>query len=242
MPRIISFALGTTWSWYKPKNFNTLLSKIGRKLNVDGIEFTIADKSDLNGLKLSKPNIAWLRSLKYVSIHAPFGLVEKSDNEKDLINQLDIIFKIYHQIRAKNVVIHPNNLPTPSILKKYRMNIAIENLPPKRHYTIAKLKRILKKYPGSTLCLDISHAYLWGPDETAKLIKAFGHKISQVHLSGTYRKKDHQSLRITTERFNKSIEPIKKIKAPIIQEAEFPQRVGLKYLKDEIEYIRQFFN
>lgn len=235
-----SFALGNIWRWTTSKNRNVLVN-YAKKLDISGIEITFATKEELYSFKLSNANKSWLRQLDYVSIHAPFRLVRKAKDEKEIIKQLNIISKLYNDVKAKNVIIHPNDLPKPKILKKYKFNVSIENLPKKRRVTIPKLKRIFGKYPKIKLCLDVSHAYRWSKFETGKLVQAFKRKISQIHFSGTYRNREHQSLRKVTKTFLHSIQSIKKLNVPIIVEEDIKIK-NLRCIKEEIEYIKKFLN
>ncbi len=240
MRKIISFALGTIWRWTNSENSDVLIS-YAKEFNISGVEITFASKEDLYSFKLSKDNKFWLKSLDYVAIHAPFQLVRESENKEEIIRQLDIISRLYDDISAKNVIIHPNDLPAPEILKKYNFNISTENLPPKSYITISDLGKILNKYPKMRLCLDVSHAYLWSKYETAKLIRAFRDKISQIHFSGTHKKKDHQSLRNVTKEFLFSIKFIKELNVPIVIEEDIHVK-NLKFVKEEVEYIKNFFD
>ncbi len=238
--RIFSFALGNVWSWTKSKNRNDLIT-YARKLNVSGVEITFSSKEELFLFKLSKSNKSWLKNLNYVTIHAPFYLIKKSKTESEIIKQLDIISKIYNEINAQNVIIHPNDLLPLKILNRYNFNISTENLPKRHHITISDLRKILNKYPKIGLCLDVSHAYRWSKYETPNLIKAFKNKISQVHFSGTYKRKEHQSLKNVTKDFLYSLQSVKELKVPIVIEEDIKVK-DLKFVKNEIEYIKKLFD
>ncbi len=239
MSKIISFTLGNVWRWNKSQNRNRLISYV-KELNINGVEITFSSKEDLYAFKLSKKNEKWLKSLDYISIHAPFKLVRKANDEKEIIKQLDLISNLYDKLNAKNVIIHPNDLPKSKILNRYNFKVSTENLPKKRNISIFDLKKILKEYPKIGLCLDVSHAYFWSKNETGKLIKAFKDKITQIHLSGTYRKRDHQSLRKVSDDFILSIEPIFKLNVPIVIEEEIKIK-SMKFLKEETDFIRNMF-
>jgi len=239
MKKTISFALGNIWRWSESKNRDDLIP-YAKKLNISGVEITFSSKEELYALKISEDNLNWLKSLEYVTIHAPFRLTRKADNDAEIIKQCEFILKLYQQINAKNVIIHPLDLPAPEILAKYPFKVSTENLVRKRNVTIADLQKIFEKYPKMGLCLDVAHAYLWSKDETRKLVNAFGDKITQVHFSGTYRKKDHQSLRIVTKDFLDSIEPVKKLTVPIVIEEDI-QIKDESFLKEEVEYIKKMF-
>ena len=105
---------------------------------------------------------------------------------------------------------------------------------------VACLKEILCKYPQMDLCLDTSHAYSWSKYETGKLIQNFGEKIAQIHFSGSYRRKQHVSLRRISNNFLFSIQPIQHLDVPIVIEEDMKQK-SLKYLIDELEFIKRLF-
>ncbi|MDD5626804.1 MAG: hypothetical protein PHW01_02210 [Patescibacteria group bacterium] len=239
MSRIISFASGNFWSWKDSKDRNGLLSYM-KNLKVDGIEITFSSKEELYASKFSAANEKWLTKLNYVTIHAPFHLSRDADNEQEVIRQLKIISALYTRINAKNVIIHPQDLPAPRILNMFPFKVSTENLAKKKNITIADFRKIFKKYPKVNLCLDVAHAYLWSKDETGKLVNAFKNRISQIHFSGTYRKRDHQSIRIVTKNFLSSIEPIFSLKCPIVIEGDIRPK-NLQFSRDEVEFIKNMF-
>ncbi|MCX6789815.1 MAG: TIM barrel protein [Candidatus Gribaldobacteria bacterium] len=239
MPRIISFALGNIWRWEKSKNRDDLI-KYAKNLGVDGIELTFSCREELLAFKLSPVNEKFLKNLDYVTIHAPFGLIEKADSEQEVVKQLEVIAKIYQQVGAKNVVIHPDNLPEKKILDMFNFKVSTENLRKKKNITIADFGKIFEKYPKIGLCLDVSHAYSWSKQETANLIKAFGDRITQFHFSGSYRNKDHQSMRKVSPNFLSSIKLLFKTKAPIVIEEDIKIK-SERYLQDEVEFIKKMF-
>ena len=79
---------------------------------------------------------------------------------------------------------------------------------------------------------------MYSKDETKKLIKAFEDKITQVHLSATYKRKDHQSLRIASKQFIDSIQPIKELDVPIVIEEDIRGKNHLDLVK-ELEYVKR---
>jgi hypothetical protein len=240
MKRIFSFALGNVWSWTTSKNRDNLI-KYARKLDVSGVEITFASKEEVYAFKLSEENRAWLRQLDYVTIHAPFSLVRGSENEEEIIKQLNLISGVYNDINAKNVIIHSISLPSPEMLKEYNFNVSTENTELRGRVTIPDLKKILNQYPNIGLCLDVTHAYNWSKYETGNLVKAFKDRISQIHLSGTYKRKYHQSMRNVTKDFLLSIEPIKELNVPIVIEEDIKVK-SQRYLKDEVAYIKSIFD
>ncbi|MBN2052486.1 TIM barrel protein [Candidatus Woesearchaeota archaeon] len=239
MKRVFCFALGNIWSWTKLKNRARLI-KYAQKLDILGVELTMSTKEELLSFKMTDAQRQWLRNLDYVSIHAPFKLVRNSTDENDLIKQLDYIRTVYREVNAKNVIIHPNDLPNIKILSKYDMHFSTENLPKKRHITIKNLERILKKYKGMGLCLDVAHAYSWSRNETERLIRHFRDNITQIHFSGMYKGKDHVPLQSVSPTFLKSISNVKELNVPIVIEEDI-RIEDLEFVKKEISYIKSLF-
>ena len=232
--------MGNIWRWGSSGNRNSLIDYV-RGLDVTGVELTLATKKDLYSLKLSNENTLWLKKLDYVTIHAPVDLFEASENEKELSDQLDTLKKIYHQIDAKRVIIHPEmELIQSDILKEYPIQFSIENLPRKYNLSLSFLKNILDKYPNMEMCLDISHAYSWSKYETCKLVRAFKEKISQIHFSGSYRRKQHVSLRKVSKNFLFSIQPLNYLDVPIVIEEDLEIK-SLQYVREELDYIKRLF-
>ena len=240
MAKILGFALGYLTKQINHPRIKILLDHL-KELDISGIEITFATKERLYSHNPPAEIDQSLRRFRYIAIHAPFHLVKEAKNEEEVIKQLDIIAKLYSELKAKNVIIHPDNLPPPEILSKYHFKVSIENLRKKRNITISKLRKIFKQYHKISFCLDTSHAYSWSKYETGKLIKAFKNKITQVHLSACYKGKDHQSLRKATKDFLFSIASIKKLDIPIIIEA-YSKKIAFEFLKKEIEYIKKFLN
>lgn len=235
MKRIFCFATGNLWKWAKTDNRGPLLNYI-RKLDIEGVEITFAEINELNAFRVSKTNMEWLKTLDYVTIHAPFRR-PKGMSDTDYIAP---VYRLYKKLGAQHIIIHPQDLPEYSVLRKYRMNVSTENMRPYKHISHSDLERILRTYRGMGLCIDVAHAYVHSKDETKKLVERFRDKITQVHLSGTYGKQDHRSLRIVTKRFMESIEPIRQLDVPIVIEESMKKKT-IQYIKDEIAYCRSLF-
>ena len=90
------------------------------------------------------------------------------------------------------------------------------------------------------LCLDVSHAYTCSRHETRKLAQAFAGRISQIHFSGTYRRKSHRSLRKVSKAFMLSIQPIMELDVPIVIEEDMEVE-SMHYVHEEIAYCKSLF-
>ena len=240
MKQIFCFATGNIWRWYRLKNREVLL-EILRGLDISGVELTFSSRDELFHFELSPSNLQWLRSLDYVSIHAPFGLFEVEESHSDIMKQINVLASLYRQVNARNTVIHPQGLlHQAAYLKQCRFQISTENMPRDRNLPISFIKKIFRKYPRMKLCLDVAHAYFWSKHETGRLVRAFGDRISQIHFSATYRRKDHQSLRKISRDFEYSIQPVLCLDVPVVIEEDIERR-SMRYLKEEIKYIKGLF-
>lgn len=205
------------------------------------VELTLATKEELYSFNLSKDNKHWLRGLDYVTIHAPFRLIKESKDQRDVIKQLNDTSRLYHDIDAKTIIIHPNDLLDSDILRGFECDISTENLPRKSGVLISGLRKVLHKYPNIRLYLDVFHAYSWSRAETGTLIEASKDRISQIHFRRTCRKRDHQSLRDVTQDFLLSIQPVRCLDISIVIEEDI-EPGSLGYLEEEIEYIKCLFD
>ncbi len=236
MTEIIGFATGCLWRWVEDNNRAALLNTISR-LNIDAVELTFANKDDLFKFKLTNTMIKWLKSLEYVSIHAPFGLMTKIlDEERPLV--LKTIERLYLLVNAKTVIMHVNQLPSPDDLKKYRFHISIEHLEKKKNISLKEFDKLIKNYPDAGICLDTSHNYSWSPSETKKMVELYGFRITEVHFSATLRGKTHRSMEVAPKAFFKSIKPLKDLNVPMIIEEDM-EFESFEEVESEVFAVKQ---
>ena len=240
MERIISFSLGNIWRWSASADRSKLIRYL-KTLDISGVEIVFPTEQELNAFHLSRKDAQWLRGLEHTTIHAPFNLFLSKASENAILKQLNIISELYEEIRAKSVVFHPASRERLAPLADRNFHVAVENLPPRNQVGIGKLQQIFDVYPYFSFCLDISHAYLWSKDETVRLIRAFGDRLSQIHLSGTYRRKSHQSLQTVSQDFLRTIGDIKHLDVPLVVEEDF-KLINIAAVKEELTFIRGLFN
>lgn len=240
MKKIFSFATGNIWRWNDAANRAVLLDTVCR-LDISGVEITFSDKQELYDFNLSRFHQEWLKSLDYVTIHAPFSMCDPEFDRSEIIQQFEILSDLYHRLDAKNVIIHPeSDLFESDLLQQCDFRVSTENLPRQFNVGHDDLARYLDRFPTMGLCLDVAHAYYYGKHETKALIDLFGDRISQVHFSGTYRRRDHQSLKTVSRDFLFSIQPVKNLDVPIVIEEDMDV-ASVETISDEINYIKSLF-
>jgi hypothetical protein len=212
-----------------------------KTLDISGVEIVFPTEQELNAFHISGIDAQWLSGLPYTTIHAPFNLFSSHASEETILKQLNVISKLYERIHAKSVVFHPAPCEKLAPLTDRNFHVILENLPPGRHAGIPDLRRIFNEYPEFAFCLDISHAYLWSKYETARLLREFGSRLSQIHLSGTYRRKSHQTLQSVSRNFLQTIDDIKQLEVPLVIEEDFKVK-SIAGVKKELNFIRGLFH
>lgn len=230
---MLGFAIGSVWRWQEPGNRNALIHYF-HDLKIDAIELTLPVPERVTDFVLSYKNRVWLRTLQYISIHAPFHLTHESENSRHVALQLERIERLYREVSAKNVIFHPDNLPSVGVLDQYEFSACAENLPPKTGFGLKELRQTLRDYPKIGLCLDVAHAFLWSRDESSRIVETFGERIRQIHFSAADRKQDHLSLVDASEEFAESIRPVLSLNVPWLIELDIDPQAEQKALLQEL--------
>lgn len=242
MKRVFSFGSGNLYLWadqrkeYEKEYYNSLIGWC-RMLEIDGVEIFFTNNESVRKFRLSRELGDWLRKLTYVSLHAPPSLPEK---EGDILEVLEKISRIYRRYRAKNLIIHPTCIPERKILDRFGMSVSTENLSPRRNIRIPELRKIADR-SGAGLCIDVSHAYSWSKYETARLLKAFEGRITQIHFSAAAPGKMHVSLSEAGRDFIFSAKPVLDTDVPVVIEQKMEKK-SIHIANREIRMIKRFFS
>jgi len=241
MKRIISISTGCMFNPYLKEDLNKDI-KLLSKLDIDGLEFLIADAINLLSFRLKKETIRILRRYKFNTIHAPFHLAEESlefSNNKRSQRIMAKIYEIYDQINAVDINIHPHQIKSYKIFDTKNYQHSIENMEMHHELDIRYYSKILKKNPSFKLVLDTTHASEGG--ELNQLFKAFKQKIIYSHLSANYFNHLHLPFHALNKEYLKPFEIIKKGNFPIVLENQIGSK-DVKEYKKEIEFVRKWLN
>jgi endonuclease IV len=210
---VLCFATGNLWRLMGKKD----VMQVIQNLDVDGIEYTYG--KFYNERVPSEKDFDILRNYKYVSTHAPFKLSLDLVSENEFNKTVKQMQSDYKQMKSKHIVFHPN-IVLPKNMPK--MTYVTENLNPKKGKTRRKLafEDILKERKNWGLCLDASHAFDWGEQETGRIVKKWKRRITSIHFSNNRYHKDHMSFEKVSKKFLNSIEPILSLNVPIIIEED----------------------
>jgi len=214
----------STGAIYKIQDINESLGIVSKTFDINCIEIALHNKP----FYLKKNNILWLKSLKYVSFHPVFL------SEKRLID----LNNMYHNISAKNITFHPDDLSHNALEILKDCNISIENIEGNENDKL--LLEIMKKNKNLNFTLDISHAYTLSKTKTSELLKLFLKRTKQLHLSTTANNICHQQFKKGERSFFKSINILKEMDLPAFIETNCGLNVSL--LKQEIKAWKGYFN
>lgn len=228
---IVCLSTGAIYKW--KKNINSLFGVCKKISQLDGVELMLTADNLGQYQGINNENIKWLRKLKHVTIHSPIKIKWNSLNENKARNILNLVYKIYQKVRAKAIIFHVTELPSPDILSKYNFKIFVENTTKKGNINLKKFASIIKKHEHG-VCLDVSHTYTWSDKESLKYFKELKRDICEIHLSVSGGAHEHLPFSESNKNFKKSIKFLKNTKLPIVVESNY-NRKNLKFLIKDLE-------
>lgn len=135
-----------------------------------------------------------LERLSYVSFHAPSSLTTLT--EVDVVGLLQQVVP-----RRWPIILHPDVISDFSMWTQFGEWLCIENMDKRKPIgrTVAELEPIFERLPDASFCFDIGHARQVDPTmiEAADLLKAFGHRLKEVHMSEVPSNSKHESMSMT---------------------------------------------
>jgi hypothetical protein len=175
-----------------------------------------------------------LSTFAYISFHAPSRLEKLTESE--LVARLRPVAK-----RGWAIIVHPDIISDFSLWKELGEAVCIENMDKRKHIgsTASQLERIFNELPEATFCFDIGHAWQVDPtmQEAMSLLKAFGSRLRQVHMSYVNSKCRHERLNYeSVEAYKRVVHWLGK-SVPVILETP----VRRSEVDDELEVARNVF-
>lgn len=233
MNNLISVATGTFFQSFANVELQYRCIEAFQKLDIDGIELTLGRTTLVP--RINEEHRAYLKSLKHVSIHTPFGTAYTDTGDvKELITLLK---ELYDSICAKNIVIHPNQIEDYKLFAG--MQYSTENLPPRKYVPHEKFDTLFNQFPELKLTLDVGHALWKSPEELEQLITKYKDKVVQVHFHDFRSREDHQPFHTTDNPAKYSA--VKQFNVPIVIEEKHPT-LNIDFLRREIDFVRDYFS
>ena len=233
MKKRVCFATGCFYLWSDDQNEQINLTK---GFDLDGVELTFAYVKEVKNFSLSGENEAYLKSLEWNSIHAPFKYTFGKNKESERI--LERFQDLYKKVNAKNFVVHPDRIEDFSQVLGKGMDVSTENLV---GYEIGELEKILDKHPDLGLVLDVTHSAANSPTQVREIYELFHDRITEIHCSSYLYGKRHQFLHKADKRFLNEIRVIKSLDVPLVIELNLSKDVTKNLIKKEVAFLRDWY-
>ncbi len=127
----------------------------------------------------------------YVSVHAPSHL--GPEMEKEAVNLLEKAAE-----RRLPIIIHPDAITDFGLWTSFGTLLLVENMDKRKPIgrTAFELASIFNKLPDALFCLDLGHARQVDPtmSEAALILKLFGDRMRQLHVSEVNTRSTHDRL------------------------------------------------
>lgn len=234
MKNLISISTGLIYKFEPDRN---KMIQLLSKFSPDGIEISFASPDILLDFEISNENIEYLKTLPYVTLHAPWKDIRYSSNplcEKALSK----INELYKTISAKNVTVEPGEIDDYSVFDKYDFKVSTENADYRKLFNSPdEIKKVLKNNPKFGLTFDFAHALTIDQQETEKFFSI--KQITQVHMAYFDKElSDHSFVSShSSDRIEKLIKRIPE-DIPIVLECVAETEEQINWVKKEIEYLR----
>lgn len=164
--------------------------KMMQREPVNAVELSAIRESELIPLIQSLDDLD-LSKFEYVSIHAPSQFPPGSEAW--------IFQELYKQLgRGWPFVIHPDTLRCDADWQLLGNQLCIENMDQRKPAgrTVRELTALFERFPEASFCFDIGHARQVDTSmvEAYKMLKAFGPRLRQVHVSEVNSQNKHDPL------------------------------------------------
>jgi hypothetical protein len=136
-----------------------------------------------------------LSNFSYVSIHAPSKI--NPNEEEDVVKMLRAM-----SLGGRPIILHPDAVHDFSLWQRLGKHLCVENMDKRKSIgrNVQELKEVFEKLPDAAFCFDIGHARQVDPTMNGAyfLLKEFGCKLIQVHLSEVNTRSRHDSLSLAS--------------------------------------------
>jgi hypothetical protein len=154
------------------------------------VELSALRQNELPELLAGINNVE-LKRFSYISVHAPSAI--KPGTETEVVSQLNGF-----RDNKWPIVVHPDTITDITLWKVLGDQLCIENNDLRKPFgqTVAQLKEVFSCLPEATFCCDLGHARQVDPtmSEAASLLKTFGNRLRQLHISEVNTKSTHERI------------------------------------------------
>jgi sugar phosphate isomerase/epimerase len=146
----------------------------------EGVEVSALRMKELPVLIEAFATLPLERYAGRVSIHAPSKF--SRDEEGPLAEQIAVLAP-----RVDGIVLHAEAIWDATVWRALGAKVLVENADGRKRTgrTANEMSTIFSELPAARMCLDLGHVYQVDPTllEARRMLKAFGDRIGQIHLS-----------------------------------------------------------
>ena len=173
-----------------------------------------------------------LSQFTYVSMHAPSQLEPEME--------ASVAARLRSELsRQWPMIVHPDAIRDFSIWREFGKLLCIENMDKRKPIgrTAKELGKIFSELPEASLCFDIGHARQCDPTMTEAylILREFGSKLCQVHVSEVSTSSKHDRLSYTSMLAFQEVAHLIPENIPLILETP----VSSEGMEAEMAYVRE---
>jgi hypothetical protein len=161
-----------------------------------------------------------LSDLDYVSFHAPSDLADLSEGQATAT-----LRKLLP--RQWPFIVHPDVMKNRSLWRGFGEWLCLENMDKRKPIgrTVSELEPFFRDFPDASFCFDIGHARQVDPtmSEAALLLRRFGNRLKQVHMSEVSSQSKHDAMSFTAVQSFRKVSDLIPKGTPIILETVIPE-------------------
>jgi len=170
-------------------NFREGLRMLGQE-EVQAVELSALRQGELDPLLHAIPSLD-LSRFNYISIHVP----SQFEAEWEAVMWRMIVDGVPS---GWPIVLHPDAIGDFGLWRELGASVCVENMDKRKPVgrSVGELGRIFAELPDATFCFDIGHARQFDPTMTEAwlILKEFGPKLRQVHVSEVNTRSKHDCL------------------------------------------------
>lgn len=212
---LVGFSTGFMYKEINPVSMRAL--NVCKGVSQEAIELNCVKGLSDNGEVITNISSDDLKGFKYVSLHAPTVKI-RYKNDTSTHKLLSKLSEICRVLPIKLVVFHPDVVDCWEIFSEYQIPYAFENLDIRKCFgqTVDEMETVFQRL-DCKFVLDLNHCFTIDPTMqiAEKMIKKFGDRLSEIHLSGYT---SYHDLLYKTRQIE-IMNPLKGINVPIILES-----------------------
>lgn len=193
------------------------------------IELSALREDELAPLSTDIKNLN-LSQFSYISFHAPSKLA-RSDEE--------VVFELLRRLPNHwPIIVHPELLKTRELWRSLGARLCLENMDNRKTggRTVGEMRDLVNAFPEAGFCLDLGHVIDPTMATAIRMLKEFGDRLRQIHVSEVGPRSEHRSVSALAMYAYELVADLVPQDCPLIIESVIPPE-GIEAEVDKIEAL-----